>query len=674
VADREYGTAAALHQGNTANTNPTTYFSLTHTPAAGATYLYLLDIWATMPSRSVSAIVDVDDGANLWVQQRWRQDGAEQGGTRSLAHAFLVTYGASPGPRTFAVRYYLSATGATLTVQQGRLTYLRLGANDRFASNLPASASTTAATWTTRQSLTLAAGEYLLLASASVAMLTGTTALSGADIRASAGATRFGDCSPYRNQTPGTQNYLGWRAALDYTAAAGDAFTVDYAADAGSGAAVAVRDVALCALWVPDLPVLYKAEQTAEISTSATAPQAANTLSFTAVAADHLLIETAYPRQTVTGAAQLAEEVALTKGGAAYDQATLANQTAGSSSAYQIHARAMVETLPAGAVSYVTTYRATGGALTAYVKGRRLYAIQLTGSARAAYVGVGVEVGVVPTVAGLGGLAYRAAGAEAGAAPAVVGAATVGRAQGVGGTESTALAVAGSSSIQRINTATVALSLAVSGSATVAAAAVSGRGVQAVWADEATRSRGARPVFFFFADFGAAGVFRCWTGFTNRVWDGVTWYAAGDLLSVTAPKETATRERTGVTVRLASRDQFQVRDHLAEALSADIHGNKARIYLGWLLDDGTLAGDPVAEFDGELGSITIGGQPDGSLYVDVGADHETRDLDRGQRYRITAASQAAIDPNDKGLEYLADMSSIKVLWGQRYYASTPSGP
>lgn len=673
MADREYGTAGKAARVTTANTTPQAFFQLTHKPAANATYLYLLDVWADLDSRGVGAVVDVDDGTTLYCQQRWRPDGGEQGGVRSLGHAFLVSYGASPPAQTFTVRHYLTATGATLGVRQGRLTYLRLGANDRSASGPPASPATGAATWTPRQTLTLAAGEYLLVASASVAMLTGATATPGADVRASAGATtHFGDCSPFRAQTPGAANYVGWRTALDYTAAAGDVFSVDYAAEAGSGATAGVRDVALCALWVPDLPALYKSEQTAEISTSATTPQVANTLAFTAAAADHLLLETAYPRQTVTGATQLAEEVALTKGGAAYDQPTVAGQIAGFGPAHQHHGRATIEVLPAGAVSYATTYRATGGNLTAYVKGRRLYAIQLTAT-RGAYQGVGVEAGVAPAVAGLGGLLYRVAGAEAVAAPDAAGDATVGRAQGVGGVQGVGVAVAGDSSIQRINTAALTVAVAVSGSSTVAAAAVSGRGALALWSDQATRARGARPVNFVQADFGAAGVVYLWTGYGDFAWNGVTWHGGGDLLTLGDPKESVGRERNGVTVRLASRDQFQVRNHLVEALAADIHGNKARVYLGWLLDDGSLAGDPVPEFDGELSAIQIGGQEDGGLYIDVTADHETRDLDRGQRYRITAASQTTIDPNDKGLEYLADMANIKIEWGTRYYNRVPSG-
>lgn len=184
------------------------------------------------------------------------------------------------------------------------------------------------------------------------------------------------------------------------------------------------------------------------------------------------------------------------------------------------------------------------------------------------------------------------------------------------------------------------------------------------WQAEAERTVSARPRYFMEADFRAAGVFRAWTDAYNIFWNGVTWYGGGDILQFTETRESADRKRHGMTWTLPSRDQFQVRDHLAEAMAAEIGGD-AKFWLAWLEPDGALVADPVCLYAGQVANISPGMQDDGGWFVEVQLEQELRDLDRGTRYRMTAASQVRIDPTDQGFQFLPTLEKRAAEWGPK---------
>lgn len=191
------------------------------------------------------------------------------------------------------------------------------------------------------------------------------------------------------------------------------------------------------------------------------------------------------------------------------------------------------------------------------------------------------------------------------------------------------------------------------------------REASAAWAAEAARLTGARPVDFLEADFGPPGIFRTYTGVAPRDWNGVGWPTGGSLVELSPPRESADRRRNGITARLAARDGYG--DSLvADAMAARV-GGAASWWRGWLEDDGGLVQDPVCLFHGEVASVRLDAGEGGGRVVVVEVEQELRDLDRAQRHRMTAASQAAIDPTDRFFEHLKDLATNKPGWGTLYY-------
>jgi hypothetical protein len=189
----------------------------------------------------------------------------------------------------------------------------------------------------------------------------------------------------------------------------------------------------------------------------------------------------------------------------------------------------------------------------------------------------------------------------------------------------------------------------------------------AAWQAETARLAGAYPVRFLMADFGPdAGVVRLYDGVADRSWNGVDWLARGEFVSALGGRESADRRRDGLSVRAAGRNADGSRQLRLDAMSART-GGEVVLYLGYLESDGDLVASPVALFAGEVASVVVEGRPDGGAEVVVEAEREVFDLDRSQRYRMTAASQAAIDPTDKGFEFQANIGDRRVGFGSRFF-------
>jgi hypothetical protein len=180
------------------------------------------------------------------------------------------------------------------------------------------------------------------------------------------------------------------------------------------------------------------------------------------------------------------------------------------------------------------------------------------------------------------------------------------------------------------------------------------------------RVRGARPIWFIYADFGVAGPFRCWTGVGPRIWGGVQWNGSGELLRFSNPKESMDRQRHGIALELASTDYFNVKDHIQTALNVQVQGKPLTIWQGFIDDLGNTVNDPLVYFSGHISDMKILQDGDGGTSIRVEGEHEMRDLDRSQRYRVTMSSQALVDPTDKGLQYLNEVSNMKANFGSLY--------
>jgi hypothetical protein len=631
----------SINRTTTNSTTPAVKAQLTFTPAANTAYEVLIDGWADLDTNSVAGYVDlVDTTGKTWFTLRWRADSSEQSGAaiRPLPRMVVVPASASPVAITLQLRYYMAGAGNTnLGLRNCRLIAWALGPNDLYAVS-DNTDTTTATSYQTKLALTLAAGRYLVCASAGAAITAGTP--PGAHIGLNLAASTVSVLDPVRSGYATGTTYLPWRAWKDYTATAGDQAAIVWRADSGDTAGC--RNAYITARLVSDLPEFWSAESAADSNTPSTSYADKTSLAVTAAAAPYLILESATVWGTVGSATIYSLTAKQTLDGADQDVIDTYPYQSGQGTQQWSHGSARVDTLTAASHTYKTRFAVSNVGLTPHIQYAGLYAVRLQG-------------GAVQTVTG----------ADLGAA---TDSGTFGKSGTVDGrdiAQATASASIGGGHAPLAGVeAAVAFDAGLIG---VTPAVVGGRGASAAWQAEAQRTSGARPIRFFYGDFGARGELRCWTGYSDRTWQDVPWYGSGELIQVTAPKESTDRSRNGVTVTLSGADQAGVRSHVQDAMLADIHGRKAMIYDGWLDDLGNLIVDPVCVFAGCISSCTIAQQDDGGYMVQVQIEQELRDLDRASKFRINAASQVAIDAEDKGLEFLATIGSLKVQWGPRYY-------
>jgi hypothetical protein len=181
---------------------------------------------------------------------------------------------------------------------------------------------------------------------------------------------------------------------------------------------------------------------------------------------------------------------------------------------------------------------------------------------------------------------------------------------------------------------------------------------------------GTRPVHFFEGDFGDDGFFRVWTGYHDVTVFGETWKGAGELIGVSNIQETQRGRTDSVTVTLGSNDQFEAREVIPYAVRARYTGKRGKVFEGFQRDDGSIAPSPVLLYEGEISTVDPVGRKTASgapfFVVEAVLVEEAGDEDRSNRHRVTAESQRLIDPDDRGLRFLARIGQLKVNFGQRF--------
>lgn len=177
-----------------------------------------------------------------------------------------------------------------------------------------------------------------------------------------------------------------------------------------------------------------------------------------------------------------------------------------------------------------------------------------------------------------------------------------------------------------------------------------------------------RPAFFVFLDW-PGGEVRAWTGYGDFSWDGETWKGVGELGSISPIVESSDGRANGLTLTLNGIPS----DALAEAMSNDAQGRTAKVWLAPMLEDCTLACEPLLlknakidtcpiRDDGETGSITV--QIESEL-ID----------NRVNVRRRTHEDQQIVSPGDRYYEYTAGLQDKTISWGAKVVggAGTPAG-
>lgn len=185
------------------------------------------------------------------------------------------------------------------------------------------------------------------------------------------------------------------------------------------------------------------------------------------------------------------------------------------------------------------------------------------------------------------------------------------------------------------------------------------------------------PFFVVELNFDSAPL-RMWTGLNNLVFEGVTYYGAGNLIDISSVEETSDISARGATIQLSGLPS----EVLSLALSTPYQGRVCKIYFG-LFSKGNILTESSAQlvtesgeiiplelqetglteiFSGFMDQMNIEESPNGTT-VAVAVENKLIDLERSRVRRFTSAYQKSQYPDDKGLDFVEDLQTKETYWG-----------
>tara|TARA_B100001939_G_C16694260_1_gene510032 strand:- start:71 stop:628 length:558 start_codon:yes stop_codon:yes gene_type:complete len=167
-----------------------------------------------------------------------------------------------------------------------------------------------------------------------------------------------------------------------------------------------------------------------------------------------------------------------------------------------------------------------------------------------------------------------------------------------------------------------------------------------------------KPFFAIDLDFDG-GNFTAWTGYGNLEFGGTTYVGAGDFLSVSPIKENAEVQANGIDIALSGVPS----DLISSALNETYQGRSCKLYLGVLDSSNAVVADPYILFSGRMDLMGIEDSGE-TANINITAESRLIDLDRSRERRYTSEDQKIDFPNDKGLEFIADLQDKEITWGR----------
>lgn len=156
-----------------------------------------------------------------------------------------------------------------------------------------------------------------------------------------------------------------------------------------------------------------------------------------------------------------------------------------------------------------------------------------------------------------------------------------------------------------------------------------------------------------------SGNLNLWNGIGNITVDSVDYVGAGTLLSISAISESAELTANGITVALSGVTEPLI----SKARDEDYQGRELKVLLGIINEDGTVSVDPVVVFSGFMDTMVLndGGE---TATIQVTVENRLIEFERTRIRRYTAEDQKIDYPNDKGLEFVAEMAEKEIVWGR----------
>lgn len=176
-----------------------------------------------------------------------------------------------------------------------------------------------------------------------------------------------------------------------------------------------------------------------------------------------------------------------------------------------------------------------------------------------------------------------------------------------------------------------------------------------------------RPVLFVECAFDS-GDLNLWAGIGNLTVVSTTYVGAGTLLSVSGIKESTELQANGIVVQLSGITE----PLLSKARDEDYQGRELKVLLGTMDSTNTLISNPFVIFSGFMDTMTITDAGETST-IKVSVENRLIEFERSRQRRYTSEDQKIDYPNDKGLEFVAEISEKEIVWGRTQEGSSSGG-
>lgn len=166
-----------------------------------------------------------------------------------------------------------------------------------------------------------------------------------------------------------------------------------------------------------------------------------------------------------------------------------------------------------------------------------------------------------------------------------------------------------------------------------------------------------KPFYAIKAQF-LEGDVRLWTGIGEITLNSEVYTGSGSLMDIGVVEETAEIKATNLNITLSGLDST----FLSVALNTNYQNRKFTCFLGMLDSSNQVISSVYQLFEGRMDSMTIS---DDSSDIAIGLTVESRliDLEKPNETRYTSEEQKRLFPNDKGLDFVADLQDKNINWG-----------
>ena len=168
-----------------------------------------------------------------------------------------------------------------------------------------------------------------------------------------------------------------------------------------------------------------------------------------------------------------------------------------------------------------------------------------------------------------------------------------------------------------------------------------------------------RPILLVQCAFDS-GNLNLWNGIGDLTVDSVDYVGAGTLLSVGEISETSELAANGLNVALSGVTEPLI----SKARDEDYQGRELKVLMGAMDDSNSVIADPVIIFSGFMDTMVINDGAE-TATIQVTVENRLIEFERNRVRRYTAEDQKIDYPNDKGLEFVAEIAEKEITWGRR---------